>query len=482
MRYPRDEGPRVEAGVGARCDRHAVSREEFSCRRGGALGRLHHSDHVEAKRLGEFKVAVVVCRHGHDRSGAIRGQHIVGHPDRDGCARERMHDARAGKHARFVAGQVGAVEVALSRRRLAIRADRLTLRRRRERVEQRMLRCDDHEGHAVERVGAGRVDAEHIIGRPLGQAGFGTQRFPLLVGRITTVSSRDEEIDLGAGAPADPVALELLDARGPVEALEFAVEPVSVGGDPQHPLPQRNSHHRMTAPLADPADHLLVGQHRAERRAPVHRRLRLVGEPVSVAVGRDGRFTLAGDLGGDRQFGDRPALLQGGVEPGVEELEENPLRPADVFGVGRCQRTVPVVTEAEHLQLTAERVDVALGALPRRRAGADRMLLRRQAEGVEAHRMHHGRAPHPLEPGHDVGGGVALWVAHVQPVATGVGEHVEHIRLAARRQPRRGEGAVRVPPGLPLRFDLGRLVAGHLGDPENCARAAHGKGNEPASG
>ena len=238
----------------------------------------------------------------------------------------------------------------------------------------------------------------------------------------------------------------------------------------------------MAAPLAHSADHLLVGQHRAERGAPVHRRLRLVGEPVSVAVGRDGRFTLDCDLSGNRQFGDRPALLQGGIEPGVEELEENPLCPADVFGVGRCQRAVPVVTEAEHLQLTAERVDVALGALPRRCAGADRMLLRRQAKGVEAHRMHHGRAPHPLEPGHDIGGGVALWVAHVQPIAAGVGEHVEHIRLAARRQPRRGEGAVRVPPGLPLRFDLGRLVAGHLGDPENCARAAHGKGNEPASG
>ena len=388
---------------------------------------------------------------------------------------------RAGEHARLVAGQVGAVEIALPRRRLAIRPDRLALRWRRQPVEQRVLWRDDHEGHAVERVGAGGVDAEHVVGGTLREAGFGTQLLPMLADRITPISRRDEEIDLGTGAAADPVALEFLDARGPVEALEFAVEPVGVGGDSQHPLPQRNPHHRMAAPLAHATDHFLIGQHGAERGAPVHRRLRLIGKPVGVAVGRNGRFALACDLGGNRQFGDRPALLQGGVEPGVEELEKDPLRPADVFRVGRRQRAVPVVAEAEHLQLTAERVDVALGALSRRRAGADRMLLRRQAEGVEAHRVHHARAPHPFEPRHDVGGCVALRMAHVQPVAAGVGEHVEHVGLAVRRQPRRGEGAVRVPPGLPLRFDQGRLVAGHHGGPENCARAAHGKGNEPAS-
>ena len=104
-----------------------------------------------------------------------------------------------------------------------------------------MLRRNDHEGHAVERVGPCCIDAEGVIGVPCREAGCSTQLFPLLAGRIESgraaFSRRDEEIDLGAGAPADPVALELLDARRPVEALEFAVEPIGVGGDPQHPLP-----------------------------------------------------------------------------------------------------------------------------------------------------------------------------------------------------------------------------------------------------
>ena len=111
--HPRDKSPRVEASVGPRRDRHAVAGEEFARREGGAIGRLHHRDHVEAERFGEFKVAVVMRGHRHDRAGAIRGQHIVCHPDGDRLARERMHDVRAGEDPRLLAGQVGAVEVAL---------------------------------------------------------------------------------------------------------------------------------------------------------------------------------------------------------------------------------------------------------------------------------------------------------------------------------------------------------------------------------
>ena len=219
----------------------------------------------------------------------------------------------------------------------------------------------------------------------------------------------------------------------------------------------------MTAALAHSPDHLLVGKHGAQGRAPVDRRLRLVSEPVIVAIPGDGVRPLGGDLGGDRQLGDRPALLRRGVEPRVEEDEEDPLRPADVAGIGRCQHAIPVVTEAEHLQLPREGGDVPLRALPRRRAGADGVLFGGQAEGIEAHRVHHARAAHPLEPRHDVGGRVALRVADVQAVAAGIGKHVEDVPLAAGRQSRRGEGVVRLPPGLPLRFDAGRLVAGHGG-------------------
>ena len=65
----------------------------------------------------------------------------------------------------------------------------------------------------------------------------------------------------------------------------------------------------MPAALAHPADDLLVGQHGTQRGAPIHRRFELIGQPVLVAVPLDGRLALGRNLVGDRQLGDRPALL-----------------------------------------------------------------------------------------------------------------------------------------------------------------------------
>ena len=372
-----------------------------------------------------------------------------------------MDHERAREDARLFAAQIGAIEVALAGGRLAVSTDRVALPVGGERFDQRMLGRDHHAGHAVQRVGPRGVDPQHIAAGLAGQAVGGTGPLPAHKGFARRTCRRDEEIDLGTGAPADPVALQFLDACRPVEPLELVLQPVGIRGDPQHPLPQRDANHGMAAPFAHPADHLLVGQHRAERGAPVDRRLRLVGQPVRVAVFRYGIRAGGGHGFGNGQIGDRPALLGGGIEPGVEEHEEDPLRPAHISRIGRRQFAAPVVTEPEHLELAAEGVDVALGTLARRGAGADRVFLGRQAEGIEAHRMHDARAPHPLEPREDVGGRVALGMPHVQAVAAGVGKHVQHVRLSRARQPRRGECVVRVPPGLPLRFDPRGLIAWH---------------------
>ena len=449
-----------EARVRPRVHGPAVAGEEFTRLR-GAVRWLDDRDHIESEGLRELEIAVVVGRHRHDGAGAVGGEDVVCHPDRHGPPRERVDHVRTGKHARLLAGQISAVEVALAGGRLAIGGDRLPLLWGGEYVEQRMLRGHDHVGHAVEGVGASGVDPQDVTARLFREA----RRRPCLLPGVEAAAGRrgrgDQEVDFGAGASPDPIALQLFDAGGPVESLEFALQTVGVGGDPQHPLPQRNPHHGVPSPLADAADHFLVGQHRAERRAPVHRGLRLVGEAVAVAILRDRGLAVCGNVGRDRQFGDRAALLDGRVEPAVEQDEEDPLRPTDVLGICRRQHAVPVVAEAEHLQLSGERRDVLLGALPRRRAGADRMLLGGEAEGVEAHRMHHARAPHPFEPRHDVGGGVALRVADMQAVAAWVREHVEDVSLAARWQAGRGERVVRVPPFLPLWLDPRRLVPWH---------------------
>ena len=164
------------------------------------------------------------------------------------------------------------------------------------------------------------------------------------------------------------------------------------------------------------------------------------------------------------RLGDRPAFLLFGVEPGVEEHEEDELRPAEVGHVGRGQLAVPVIAEAQHLQLAAEVVDVALGRGPRMGAGLLGVLLGRQPEGVPAHGVHDAIAPVAAVAADDIGGRVAFRMADVQAGAAGVGEHVQDIHLGPLRQPGGSERAVRFPILLPFRFDRGRVIAWHVAD------------------
>ena len=254
------------------------------------------------------------------------------------------------------------------------------------------------------------------------------------------------------------------DALGPVEPVEVLFQPIGVGRDLQHPLPQRHPHHGMAASFAQAADHFLVSQHRAQGRAPIDRGLDLIGEAMLVAIAVDGLGPFLGDFVGDRQFGDRPALLLFGIEPGVEEHEENELRPAEIGHVGGGQFAVPVVAETQHLQLAAKVVDVALGRGPRMGAGLLGMLLGRQPKGVPAHGVHDAVAPVAAEAADDVGGRIALRMANVQAGAAGIGKHVQDIHLGALGQPGSGECTVRFPIVLPFRFDRGWVIAWHVAE------------------
>ena len=154
-----------------------------------------------------------------------------------------------------------------------------------------------------------------------------------------------------------------------------------------------------------------------------------------------------------------------GVVPGLEDLGEDPLRPAVVAGVGRVDRAALVVAQAEAADLAPVGGDVLGGGDRRVRAGLHGELLGRQPEGVEAHRVEHVAAGHPLVAAVDVGAGEAQRVADVEPGARRVREHVEHEQLRAAGgdglgvgqrsgRVRRLERAVGVPVLLPAQLDL----------------------------
>ena len=221
-------------------------------------------------------------------------------------------------------------------------------RRRQQLVDQGMLGRQHHVGRAEQRVGPGR---EHVDDG-LGAAGD------------------DREVDARTLGPADPVALHLLDGVGPVEQVQVGQQPVGVGGDPHHPLLEAALEHREVAAVgATFGGDLLVGQHGAQARAPVHRRLGEVGQPVVVdqAAPLDraqlgpratvGRGPLARLEGGD-QLLDGPGPLGLGVVPAVEDLEEDPLRPAVEARIGGGDAAARVVGQAEPAQLPPHVGDV----------------------------------------------------------------------------------------------------------------------------
>ena len=184
-----------------------------------------------------------------------------------------------------------------------------------------VLRREDHIGGTKEGVRPGGVD-QHVVSR----GGM--------------------EIDLGACGAADPVLLLGLHALDIVQIVDIVDQTLGVLGDGQHPLALFLPDHLAAAALADTLHHLFVGQDALAAGAPVHGHGGLVGQAL------------------------------------FEHLQEDPLGPLVVLGIGGVDYTVPVKAVAQHLQLTGEVLNVLAGDDGGMDVVLDGKVLRRQAEGV----------------------------------------------------------------------------------------------------
>ncbi len=302
-------------------------------------------------------------------------------------------------------------------------------------------------------------------------------------GEDLDVGIADREQRRSPGGPADPVALHGLDLVRPVQNIEVLEQPVRVGGDPHHPLPQAFPEDReVTALAAAVGRHFLVGQHRPQPGTPVHQRVGPVDQPVAVD---DVRALTGGQLRplpavvrssctavefGD-QLADAPGLVELRVEPGVVDLQEDPLRPGVEVDVGGGKAAALIVPEPESAQLAAEVGDVGIGARARMGTGLNRILLGGQAERVETQGVQNIASRHPEEARVDVGRDIAQRVPDVQALTGGVGEHVLDEHLVGRdgaavggrqRADRVGhvEGAPPLPVVLPVRLDAAGQLRG----------------------
>ena len=327
---------------------------------------------------GELKVALVAAGNGHDGTGAVVGNDIVGNPHGDLLAVDGVYHVAARKGAVLLEGTLGALD---GRDMLGVLDDLgdglLVLSALDELVQARVLGRQDKEGNAKERVGARGEDGDLTLVALDGLA----------------IGVAQGKVNLGALGAADPVGLHLLDALGPAgELLQVIEQLLGVVGDLVVPLLEVTLLGLGAATPALALGHLLVGQNGLAGGAPVDRVLLAVDQTL------------------------------------FPHLFKDPLTPAIVVGATGLNGTIQIVGEA-HAPHRGERlVHVLIRPGGSLRIVLDGSVLGGQAKGVKADGVQHVKAAHAGLTGHGIADGVVARVAHVQ-VARRIREHLEHVLL-----------------------------------------------------
>ena len=133
------------------------------------------------------------------------------------------------------------------------------------------------------------------------------------------------------------------------------------------------------------------------------------------------------------QLGDGASFLLRRIEPGVEDLQENPLCPAVKLNIGGGHGASFIVCQAQATELTFHVVNGFLGFHPWVCSRLNGVLLGRQAKRVIAQGMQHVFAQHSVVSSEHVSGNVSQRVPHMQARPRGEGEHVLHKQLFLRQ-------------------------------------------------
>ena len=112
----------------------------------------------EIERLREVEIALVVGRNGHDRARPVVHQHVVGDVDRQPLAVHGVHGMEPRVDSRL-RGRSGTLCGLLRRRTPDVVANFVQVDARDELV----LRREDKERGAVQRVGSGREDGNVLV-------------------------------------------------------------------------------------------------------------------------------------------------------------------------------------------------------------------------------------------------------------------------------------------------------------------------------
>ena len=189
--------------------------------------------------------------HGHNRTGTVVGQHVVGSPHGQLCAGQRVDRVAAGEHAGLLALGGLAIDIAQRLDVLAVLLQGGLLLGCHNLLGERRIRSNHDEGCAVQGVRAGGEHGEGLSSLVLGGLNL--------------------EAHLGTFGAANPVALHEQHAVGPLalQLLHVVQQLLGVVGDLEVPLVQGLLGHGGAAALAGTVDDLLISEHGLVLGAPV---------------------------------------------------------------------------------------------------------------------------------------------------------------------------------------------------------------------
>ena len=399
---------------------------------------------------GKGIVARVVRRHCHDGPCAVARQHVVRHPHGNLFPRERIYGIRAGEHARHLAvGDALALRALL--RGIEISLHLSALRVRGHATHEFALGGEHHERHAENRVGAGGENRERIFG------------------------AVDAELHFRTFGAANPVALRLFNRVAPVHRFQSVEQSLCVSRNAQAPLHRFLLHHGEAAAHRNAVHHLVVGEHRAELRAPVYHCFAEIGDAVVhqhvvllflahglPLLGGKAEFFAAGGMQARRtlflktlhEMANRHGLAALCAVERIEHLAERPLRPMIITRLAGAYLAVPVERKANLVQLFAVAGNILLRGFGGVLSRLNGVLLSGQSVGIVTHRVQHVKTLQAFIAGVNIRSDVTERMSHVQSCARGVGEHIQHVVFRFRLILFNVIGFILGPFAAPFPFDV----------------------------
>ena len=261
-----------------------------------------------------------------------------------------------------------------------------------------MLRRHNHIGHAEQCITTGRINPQLIFFSFNGKVHFRTGRL------------------------ADPILLRDLDPLHVVHGIQPLNQLIRIFRDLQHPLALHLAHHFCTAPLTDAVHHFLIGKPDFTGSTPVNRHLGFIGKSR------------------------------------LKQLQEDPLRPFIIRRIRRIDLSVPVKRISQRMELAFETGDIILCHDLRMNMVLNRIILRRQAESVPAHRIKDIISLHPSLSGYNVKRRIRSRMSHMKSLSRRIREFYQRIIFRSGIIVRSLKRLLVIPHLLPFCFHLSMVI------------------------